>query len=205
MSVSYPLFVNLTGRDPGPNPSIVVRPAWVQAALLPRLHRRHVAYAHMADAEPPMPSSLCPLSFARTATRHLPCSLRPRRPQVSWDLIPCTNLTSGTIKMLLKKGGQAYYQAFGCAPVPALARRRRRWQCAALCLLSAAGTPPSARCCLICIAPLPPHLCSFSNSAVPIVGVAVSRMRLVQRSCHLGIKGPSCLCELHVLQPAIYL
>lgn len=33
--------------------------------------------------------------------------------QVSWDLIPCANLTSGTIKMLLKKGGQAYYQAFG--------------------------------------------------------------------------------------------
>ncbi len=27
MSISYPLFVNLTGRDPGPTPSIVVRPA----------------------------------------------------------------------------------------------------------------------------------------------------------------------------------
>ncbi|KAL4423245.1 hypothetical protein ABPG77_000037 [Micractinium sp. CCAP 211/92] len=73
MSISYPLFVNLTGRDPGPTPSIVM----------------------------------------------------------SWDLIPCANLTSGTIKMLLKKGGQAYYQAFG-----------------------------------------------FSNSAVPIVGVAVNGTRL---------------------------
>ncbi|KAL4434342.1 hypothetical protein ABPG75_000783 [Micractinium tetrahymenae] len=73
MSVSFPLFVNLTGRDPGPNPSIVM----------------------------------------------------------SWDLIPCGNLTVGTIKMLLKKGGQAFYQAFG-----------------------------------------------FSNSAVPIVGVAVNGTRL---------------------------
>lgn len=48
VSISHPLFANLTGREPGSNPSIVV----------------------------------------------------------SWDVVSCSNLTEGTIKMLQKEGGR---------------------------------------------------------------------------------------------------
>ncbi|KAL4860181.1 hypothetical protein ACK3TF_000377 [Chlorella vulgaris] len=55
LSIAIPLFKNLTGRDAGSNPSIVV----------------------------------------------------------SWDLISCAPYTVGTIKMLVKAGGSAFFQAFG--------------------------------------------------------------------------------------------
>jgi hypothetical protein len=36
---------------------------------------------------------------------------RPNPAQVSWDIISCAPLTQGTIKLLLKQGGSAFYQA----------------------------------------------------------------------------------------------
>lgn len=45
MSISYPLFVNLTGRDPGPNPSIVVGAAANRSPRFPRI--RHGGMQHV--------------------------------------------------------------------------------------------------------------------------------------------------------------